>query len=434
MIRRFTLENFKSFERAELPLSPLTLLIGPNASGKSNAIEAVEILSWMASGQRLGDFLHAIREEELNVRGTLGNLLWDNEKPMCVRALIDWPSGEGPLELTIELAIRKDGLSVVGESLSCPEESSVPLYEIKDPAEEYGNEIQVAYNNFARGGVKPQIKAIDQQPVFTQLTTPTRFSENNRKSQRLIPDACETVRTALESILFLDPSPRRMRDYSFPSERTLQGDGSNLSAVLYNLVEQGQTESLLRFVRSLPEQDIDGIQFLETPRGEVMVQLQETFGGTEGLMEAALLSDGTLRILSVAAAVHSVPRGALVVIEEIDNGVHPSRARLLLENLQRVAEERDLAVLLTTHNPALQDALPDQSLPQVVACFRDPETGASMLRRLEDLERYPDLVARGSLGDLNTRGILTDFLKDRLSEDERKAKAEAWLEELKVGA
>jgi hypothetical protein len=33
-------------------------------------------------------------------------------------------------------------------------------------------------------------------------------------------------------------------------------------------------------IQSLPEQDISGLSFLDGPRGEVMVQLQETFGGT----------------------------------------------------------------------------------------------------------------------------------------------------------
>ena len=47
-----TIKNFKSYKEATLPLSPLTLLIGANASGKSNAIEAFRFLSWVAGGER----------------------------------------------------------------------------------------------------------------------------------------------------------------------------------------------------------------------------------------------------------------------------------------------------------------------------------------------------------------------------------------------
>ena len=56
-----------------------------------------------------------------------------------------------------------------------------------------------------------------------------------------------------------------------------------------------------------------------------MIELTETFGGTETVFDATLLSDGTLRVLAIAAAVLSAPEGSLVVIEEVDNGVHPSQ-------------------------------------------------------------------------------------------------------------
>jgi predicted ATPase len=142
-----------------------------------------------------------------------------------------------------------------------------------------------------------------------------------------------------------------------------------------------------------------------------MVQLEESFGGRRTLREAALLSDGTLRVLAIAAALLSVPPGSMVVIEEIDNGVHPSRAAHLLERIRGIATRRKLRILLTTHNPALLDALPAASLPHVVACYRDPESGSSRLVQLEDLESYPELVARGPLGQIVTRGVLDRYLK-----------------------
>ena len=63
MLSKFTLANFKSYREATLDLSPLTLLIGANASGKSNALEAMQMFSWLSRrgilqelvpGQRLG--------------------------------------------------------------------------------------------------------------------------------------------------------------------------------------------------------------------------------------------------------------------------------------------------------------------------------------------------------------------------------------------
>jgi predicted ATPase len=149
--------------------------------------------------------------------------------------------------------------------------------------------------------------------------------------------------------------------------------------------------------------------------------------------EAALLSDGTLRALAVAAALLSVQEGSLVVIEEIDNGVHPSRAQMLLVNIQEIARDRQLRVLLTTHNPALLDAIPSDAVPDIVACYRDPEQGDSRLVRLEDLESYPELVAQGPLGRLVTKGILDRFLKDPDKRDAgtKTEKGLAWLSDFR---
>ena len=106
----------------------------------------------------------------------------------------------------------------------------------------------------------------------------------------------------------------------------------------------------LEFIRALPEQDIKEIAFIETPRGEVMVALSESFGGSNKKYDASLLSDGTLRVLAIAAAILSAPPG-LVVIEEIDYGVHPSRAAQLLNQVSRIAKARNLRVLISSHTP-----------------------------------------------------------------------------------
>jgi hypothetical protein len=101
---------------------------------------------------------------------------------------------------------------------------------------------------------------------------------------------------------------------------------------------------------------------------------------------------------------------------------------LLLQNIQRVALERGLRVLLTSHNPALLDALPDSAIPHVVFCYRAPESGESCLLRLEDLSDYPELVARGPLGALLTDGIIDRFVKAQRSRAEKQSDALQWLE------
>jgi predicted ATPase len=392
MIQSFSIENFKSFRKATLPLSPLTLLIGANASGKSNAIEAIQLLSWLASGRSLNDLLYGVREDELILRGGPRDLIGVGSKIGlgCDCAFTDNPEYSS-VTFSISLGITEEGLKVTAQQVEMPRGS---------------------WN-------KDSIGVLPSDPEQQR-------SELILKFPLLARD--------LSSVFFLDPNPRRMREYNFLQEKRLKRDGSALSSVLHLLTEEeDQKTEVLLFIRSLPEQDISDITYLETPRGEVMVQLHETFGRTAVPREAALLSDGTLRVLAIAAALFSIQPGSVLIIEEIDNGVHPSRAKKLLADIRRIAHKRNLRVLLTTHNPALLDALPLEAIPNTVACYRDPQEGDSRLIRLEELESYPELVAQGPLGYLVTRGIVDRFLKDPSKRDhETKVKQGlAWLSELR---
>jgi predicted ATPase len=423
MLVAVNLGGFKSYgEVQRLPLATLTVLIGANASGKSNLLEGLQLLSWLAHGRRLGDLSHAMQKREIALRGRILDLAKNPGAPITLGCEI-----EPDHSLTLQLRVDAPGLRIVGERLDVPEERShLSYYWVESPASEHGNEISVSYNNFSPGRNKPRIACVDQQAIFTQLTTPARFESRHHEAQQKIPAAATLVQDALASVLFLDPQPAEMRGYSYQDERSLRGDGSNLSSVLKHVCgELDRKADVLEFVRALPEQDIEGIEFLATPRNEVMLSLVESFGGKRTSRDAAVLSDGTLRALAVAAAILSVPERTLVVIEEIDNGVHPHRARLLMTLLMQHAERRKIQVVLTTHNPALLDAVPDSALGDTVACFRDPTTGESRLARLADLDDFAELVAQGSLGWLAESGVLERHLKKTRTAQQRAANAQS---------
>ncbi|NQT86995.1 ATP-binding protein [bacterium] len=429
-IQSFSVERFKSYAKATLRLSPLTLLVGPNASGKSNLIEAMRLLSWLARGKELGQLTRDIADGDLAVRGRAQDL--PREGSESFRLGCQYPAISQGIWSSLNVTVRVNGGEprIIAESIEAsPSMDDLPLYQVRHAAEKHSHDIQVAYNNFAKGGNKPQIICTDQQLVLTQLGTPARFGDRHVRSQKEIPRVTQAFSGALRRSWFFEAIPGNMRGYADKEDIALSEDGSNLSAVLYFLCRELERGSdILEFIRDLPEQDIRGVGFIETDRGDVMVKLTETFAGREKDWDAAALSDGTLRVLAIAAAVLGAPQGSLVVIEEVDNGVHPSRARKLLENIQRVAKERGLHVLLTSHNPALMDALPDEAIPHVACCFRDPQDGTSRLVHLSEIPRYPELIAQGTLGRLVTAGILERYLKDTRSTEERKKQALKWIE------
>lgn len=425
ILSEFTLANFKSYREGRLPLGSLTVLIGANASGKSNALEGLRFLSWLAQGQKLSSIQYETNSSERVVRGRVSDLCHQGESSFSIGCRLDSTEWN---ELSMTLTIRDGELHISSERIDGPT-SDRPLYELDRPSQGIGTDVDVAYNNFARGRNKPHITCSDQMAIFVQLDSPASFNAKHHKSQQVIPETVREYQRVLENILFLDPVPARMREYSFKTDKRLQGDGTNLSSVLFRLWkgDDSNQQTILDFIQSLPEQAIAGLDFLIGPRDEVMVRLTETFGNTDRPCEAALLSDGTLRVLAIAAAMLSATEGSLVVIEEIDNGVHPTRAEHLLANIRAIAQRRNLRVLLSTHNPALMDALPDNALGDVVFCFRDPKDGNSRLVRLGDIDEFPGLVSQGPLGRLVTTGVVDRFIKSPHTPEERKQRAMDWL-------
>ena len=396
MLSEFTLANFKSYKTSRLPLGSLTVLIGANAAGKSNALEGLRFLSWLAQGQKLSNIQYNVNHIEQIIRGRVDDLCYRGQSSFTIGCHLD--SAEWN-QLDITVAVR-DGEMHISHEQILTATHQVLLYEIQQPSQGIGTDVSVSYNNFSKGRNKPQITCSDQMAIFVQLDSPARFDARHSRSQQVIPETVREYQRVLQNILFLDPIPAKMRDYSFKSDQRLQEDGTNLSSVLFHLWENNpdHQQAILNLIQSLPEQAIEGLDFLVGPRNEVMVRLKETFGNIHRYCEAALLSDGTLRVLAIAAAMLSAPEGSLVVIEEIDNGVHPNRAQHLLASIRDIAERRQLRVLLSTHNPALMDALPDVALGDVVFCFRDPTEGDSRLIRLGDINEFPGLISQGPLG------------------------------------
>lgn len=429
MLTAVRLRNFKSYQQATLRLAPLTFLIGANASGKSNLLEAIRLLNWLAKGSRLEDITRSIQSGDAVVRGQAADLFRDTADSLAMGVHFS-NAPEGWCDFEIAIGLLAEQLVVTAEKIIQPGQT-VPLYQVDGTPNIHTDEISVAYNNFKRGRIKPHIPCSNRQAIFYQLETPGRFEGHHPESQRVIPLVTRALRETLRNMVFLDPRPALMRDYAYVKNDTIKEDGSNVSAVLFRVVQaEGGKLRLLDFIRSLPEQDITDLEFIKTDRNDVMVRLVETFGRQSRTMDAPLLSDGTLRVLAIGATLLTAPEGALVILEEIDNGVHPSRADTLVRQIQTIAAARQLRVLLTSHNPALLDALPDESLADVICCYRDLDEGDSRLVRLGDLDRYPELVAQGPLGQLMTRRVLDRFVKDATTDEQRQEAALRWLDAL----
>ena len=281
-----------------------------------------------------------------------------------------------------------------------------------DPPRPDSGDIVARWHN-RKQGPNPTVTFRASQLLTSQVATRVPATSQAGRDVRWI---AEEVLAALSTVFILDPVPHQMREYVPEKDLRLRRNAENLSAVLASLLKDEATRGiLLEMTQSLSEAQVSEIDTVNSDLGDVMVAIQERIGSTVRPMPARLMSDGTLRFLAIAAALldrsqstggadQSADSGRLLVVEEIENGLHPSQAALLLNRLKESALS-GVRTLATTHSPAILDALDGVDHNSVMACSRGSD-GWSKATRLTDFPDYFEVVGRGPLGTAAVRDRL----------------------------
>lgn len=271
-------------------------------------------------------------------------------------------------------------------------------------------------------GANPSLRFRDTRLLTSQLLG--RMAPDNRATRAVLNGAA-AVTAALRGVFHLDPVPHLMRDYVPERDADLRRTGENLSAAIARLMEEN-THAFARFqeiVCGVAGEPIQAVEFTRSSLGDVMLALREGKGSHE-LTPAREMSDGLLRFMAVAAALLSAARGLdldpgvtaiptdlaagiLLVIEELESGLHPSQAIKVLDLIRETTAGTTTRVALTTHSPALLNAVIGTLNESVYVCYRDSASSASKIARLTELPGYAEAMASGRIGDSVAAGQLT---------------------------
>lgn len=407
MIKELSLKNWKSFETTTLFIDPLNVLIGTNASGKSNILDAFLFLYRLAWGKQILSSVNG--DSELSaIRGGLDWIVRKGETECELQVLTDSDYADIDYKYTIKLRrINGSRFELCDERLESIRKNPrvgikiKNLYTTQDDSSDTPS-IPAYFTTETQG----RGKRIDMSRSFSIL------SQIETMGIRVeVKVAGIKVMNELRNIFILDPIPNHMRTFSKLSDR-LQPDAANIAGVLAALPEdkKADVESILtEYVTHLPEKDILKI-WSETVglfKTDAMLYCKEQWNETESLdIDARGMSDGTLRFLAIITALLTVKEESLLIIEEIDNGLHPSRANKLVSMLQDLGKKRKVDILCTTHNPALLDAFGNSMIPFISYVHRNKKTGCSNITLLEDFDMLPKLMASGTIGELMTKGSL----------------------------
>ncbi len=385
MLKRIHIDGYKSLTNIEVNLEPLTVLFGPNAAGKSNFLDALQLLSKLGTSRTLKDAFDPpyrgkpLESFTIGKKGIKG-LLEQEMLSFCIEADLHLsdaivetvdrqiremrrPSGIAGTQrkskvharvrerdlryrLEIEMLPRSGILRVSDEYLAALNANGEPTRRRKPFIERQGEKIHLRLERQAH-------------PTYYD-----RFLDYSILSMPHYPPHYPhlvAARRELENWLFFYFEPRERMRAANPVKdvRHIGLMGEELASFLNTLksVDPNQFEAVEKALHALMP-NIEGIEIEVSDLGEVELRLRE--GGVA--IPARVLSEGTLRMLGLLALTGVKEPPALVGFEEPENGVHPRRVQLIAEFLKTQENLRNSQYIVTTHSPILPDQVGGKSL------------------------------------------------------------------------
>jgi predicted ATPase len=387
MIRRITIRGYKSLQDVDLRLDPLTIVIGPNAAGKSNLLDAIGLLSRTVSGDLPSAFTghrgEPLRSFTFDERG--------------IEGLMERRTASFHIEVDIELS--ESTVDQVNRTITEAREGREPARAlVRERFLRYSVHVQIRTDSGLLQVVDESLLALNGDLEMNRRRKPFLSSVESRSGQERLSLRLERQSHPFEYDLgmdrtvvslphyaphhphvvalrhelaswrtyYLEPDAMR-RDSSLREVKRLPHDGSDLSG-FYNTMETEYPQvfdAMNRALRGvLPS--IEHVGVSPTDSGRLRLYIVER--GVR--FEASALSEGTLRILALIGITNSPTPASVIGYEEPENGVHPARLPWIASLLEEASRNGRTQFIINTHSAQLPGMFsPEESL--VLRCYRN---------------------------------------------------------------
>ncbi|MEM3566283.1 MAG: ATP-binding protein [Candidatus Bathyarchaeia archaeon] len=365
MFTGLCIQNFLSLKNVDIELGKVNVLIGPNASGKSNIARALQLIARHArEGVPALDGYKSLKDLSFNFSPTID--IW-----IALEMLIERTNYGYTLQLT-NVRYNEQVLK--------------------------GNEVIISYGGGREAiikGIKRYIHEaiVEGKESYYGLTFKSILTNLPLGTEREI----HHLASSLRNISVHSFSPDRLRLMNSVSEQpSLDYHGGNLARhLLYLYTERrkdfGRIEETLKGM--IPEIE-EVIPHIEGTNVEIWVKIK----GVDEPLKPHNISDGTLRLLAMIATLYG--GSSLVVLEEPENCIHP----YLLETFMHLVRDSPSQVLITTHSPYLLDYVKPEEV--YVVWKEGLETKVKKLSTAKEMERVKRFLEEGgTLGEAWYSGI-----------------------------
>lgn len=365
MIRRVRLQNYKSHGSTEIRLAPLSLLVGPAGSGKSNLLKALIFVQNTMHKPIVELFPPATPWEFRLVRSR-----WAGQTdPIGFEIELDGVEGSEAIYV-LRFSDSPDGIYVLEETL-----------QRRRPPDEWQWVFQRRWPGNAELGEFGVVKPRDPSVLYRV------WYGSQPDDPRDGPRFARAVAKALWKTGYYHLEVSRLKQLGDDRDTDRIGyNGQDLPGFLAG-VQHRDPPSFERILTAMRELLPSLDRIVITRPGPDQQGLAMTFHEQQGYINAPDLSDGTLLTLGLLAITQGRKQPHLLCVEEPETGLHPRRIRWLFDRFVEIAHPREGApvqVVLTTHSPYLVDLFKDmQDSVSVV----EHQKGRTSVRNLVDIKK-----------------------------------------------
>lgn len=365
-ISKIRIANFKSFADQTVELNDFNLLVGANATGKSNFVQAFKFLSDIAA--------HGL-DDAISLQGGveyLRNFGLDTSEPLSFQVTIQGESHK--VDRSVDVGKRSDAKNVHSISIRMPQEIVSLDYEFSLKFHKSGSGYSVERDRMtlnhdhgaptdARESGSDSAKTIAENSsgkLIVKSTVPnmeylSSFGGEQIAERTLLFETpilhlfAGTYMDWFKEIGIYDFDPRKAKGVITVAGRSeLETDGGNLAVVLKKLLSDEDTR---RSIRNLCQYNLPYLKDLRIEQLAdrfVSIKVQETFAENNEL-PAFLISDGTANIIALVVALFFQKQKRFAIFEEPERHLHPKLISGLMELFKEASDKRQ--ILVTTHNP-----------------------------------------------------------------------------------
>jgi predicted ATPase len=352
LLERLTIRGFKSLTAVEnIELPRLAVLFGPNAAGKSNLLDAVQILSRLATSRTVSDALSD------PVRGyPIEAFCFPAEG---LSALLQQPAATFELEATLRITNQRYQYRVrvqIAPSSGSLTVADEYLAELTATGATKGNAVIEKVGKGDSERAEHQLRIRRKSKPAHPREEPVGLNHTILSDPRLGGTEYRAIEKCRNEIsgwrtYYLDPRVAMRQPRPPAAMQDIGTLGEQLAPFLYYL--QGEDpkrfQAVFRTLRTIIPAVEDLRVDLDERRGTLDILVRQN--GVD--FSSRIVSEGTLRVLALSALVVNPWSGSLLAFEEPENGVHPRRLELIANLLTSLCVEQERQIVVTTHSPLL---------------------------------------------------------------------------------